>query len=248
MVKVVVSGCCGKMGARIIALAALDKTLKLTGAVEIAGHPKIGKDIGEVLGLGAMNVKITDDLSALKEADCLIEFTSPSATILHLKDAEKYKKPVVIGTTGLSAAETAEIQAAAKVIPVLFSPNMSVGVNAVFDIAGEIAKKLGDDYRVEVLEAHHIHKKDAPSGTAKKIIEIIAAAKGVKVQDIPVHAIRAGDIVGDHTVIYCGNGERIELTHRAHSRDTFASGALRAVKFIAGKKPGFYTMADALKG
>ena len=248
MIKIAVSGCCGKMGARIIALAKEDKGIQLSGTVEVSGHPKVGKDAGEVLGLGTIGVKITDDIAAsLKDADCLIEFTTPQATLAHLEAAIKYKKAIVIGTTGVSLEEADKIKSAAKDIPILFSPNMSVGVNVMFDAAGVIARQLGGGYKVEIVEAHHIQKKDAPSGTAKKLVEIISSARGIGPQEIPVHSIRAGDIVGDHTVIYCAQGERIELTHRAHSRDTFASGALRAAKFLANKKPGLYTMADVLK-
>ena len=165
----------------------------------------------------------------------------------HLSVAQRLRKAMVIGTTGLTAAQQAQIASAAQMIPVLYSPNMSVGVNLLFDLAGETAQRLGPEYQIEIIEAHHRGKKDAPSGTAKRLAEVVATARRQPVSQIPVHAVRAGDVVGDHTLFIAGPGERLELTHRAHSRDTFAQGALRAARFLAGRRqPGLCSMRDVL--
>ena len=239
-VPVAISGCGGRMGNRIAALSFGDSELKVAGAFESNGHPWLGKDLGEQLGLGSKGVKITSDIkNGLSPAKVLIEFTTPQATIIHLKIACELKVGMVIGTTGLSPAEISQVKEASKSIPVVMAPNMSIGVNLLFGLVGEVAKKLGPGYDVEIVEVHHRFKKDAPSGTAKRLAEIIAEAKskdldrvgvygrkgipGERTPDeIGIHAVRAGDVVGDHTVIFSSLGERIELTHRAHSRDTFA--------------------------
>jgi len=265
MIKIVVAGCCGKMGRRIVSLAKEDKGLLVTGACEVAGHPLLGKDIGEVLGLGTSDIKITENVDeALRGGDCMIDFTAPVATMGHVEKMLKAKKAMVIGTTGLTDKEEKKIKEAAAQIPIVMAPNMSIGVNLLFGLVGEVAKELGDSYQIEIIELHHKHKKDAPSGTAKKLAQVIAQAKGLDLdkivvygrqgqglaradKEIGIHAIRAGDIVGEHTVVYCGTGERIEITHKAHSRDTFAQGALQAAKFLAGRKPGLYNMQDVLK-
>lgn len=245
MVKLAVSGCCGRMGGRIIALSTQDKDLNVVGAVEIPRHPNIGKNIWGVLGIDSFSCKITDDLAiALKDADVLIEFTTPDATIENIKIAKKLKKAAVVGTTGMKEGQLAVLKDASAVIPVVFSPNMSVGVNTLFSILPEIASKLGPDYGIEIVEAHHKAKKDAPSGTAKKLGEVLAHATK---REMPIHAIRLGDIVGDHTVIFCGNSERIEIKHQAHSRDLFALGALKAAKWVAKKPAGLYSMQDVLE-
>ncbi|MCX5713730.1 MAG: 4-hydroxy-tetrahydrodipicolinate reductase, partial [Candidatus Omnitrophica bacterium] len=157
----------------------------------------------------------------------------------------RYKKALVLGTTGLSEAQIKKVEEIASVVPVVYSPNMSVGVNVLFGILPEIARQLGPDYSIEIVEAHHKAKKDSPSGTAKKFAQILADT--VK-KEIPTHSVRLGDIVGDHTIIFCGNSERIEIKHQAHSRDLFAVGALKAVKWIFGKTAGLYSMQDVLKG
>ncbi|MCX5711655.1 MAG: 4-hydroxy-tetrahydrodipicolinate reductase, partial [Candidatus Omnitrophica bacterium] len=172
-------------------------------------------------------------------------FTVPEAADINLDYAAKYKKPLVLGTTGLTEAQLAKVEEVSKVIPVVFSPNMSVGVNVLFSILPEIAKKLGPEYNIEIVEAHHRSKKDAPSGTAKKLAEVLVQATK---KEIPIHSIRLGDIAGDHTVIFCGNSERIEIKHQAHSRDLFVVGALRAAKWIFNKPAGLYSMQDVLKG
>lgn len=245
MIKLAVSGCCGRMGGRIIALASQDKSFNITGALEVAAHPNIGKNIGGFLGISSISCKITDNVNtALKDSHVLIEFSAPDATIYNVAAAKKLKKAVIVGTTGLSEAQHSLLRDAAKSIPIVYSPNMSVGVNTLFSVLPEIAKRLGTDYSVEIVEAHHHAKKDAPSGTAKKLAEVI---KSVTKKDIPSHSIRLGDIVGDHTVIFCGNSERIEIKHQAHSRDLFVLGALKSAKWITGKPAGLYSMQDVLK-
>ncbi len=236
MIKLAVSGCCGKMGRRIIDLAGQDKAFRFVACLENIGHPDIGKDI--------LGIKISDNLDVIKAAGVLIEFTTPQATIEHIKAAVRFSIPVVVGTTGLSEGDLAELKKASKKIPVLFSPNMSVGVNCLFGLIGDAAKRLGPDYQVNITEAHHIHKKDSPSGTAKRLAEIIKES-GSEVTGIK--AIREGEIVGDHRVIFESAVDRIELFHSAKTRDIFAIGALRAAKFIIGKKPGLYSMEDVLR-
>ena len=244
MIKIVISGISGRMGTRIGALASQDKNIEIAGALEALSSPAIGRDIGEFIGAKKMNKKIEADFNKIVSlGDVLIEFTCPAATLGHLEAAVKNKKAVVIGTTGFSKDETEKIEKASGSIPVIFSPNMSIGANLLFKVTEQVARALGGDYEAEIIEAHHDQKKDAPSGTAKKLGEAISKVKG---KMPPMHSVRLGDIVGDHTVIFAGNGERIELTHRAHSRDAFAKGALDAAKFLAGKKPGLYTMADVI--
>ena len=240
MINLIISGVLGRMGSRILALATQDPDFKIVGALEAKGSPAIEQEI-------LPGLKVTDELEPLLEkGEVLVEFTTPEATLGHLDKVAPAKKAMVIGTTGFSSEQLMRIQRIAKIIPVVLSPNMSIGVNVLFGLAAEAAKRLGPGYDIEIIEAHHRHKKDAPSGTAKKLTEEIANSVGKKAEQIPTHAIRAGDIVGDHTVIYAGVGERIELIHRAQSRDTFAQGALRAAKFVVGQRPGLYNMKDVL--
>lgn len=266
MIPIIVCGAAGRMGRRIIACAMADPEFKIVGAVELPQSPHLGKDAGEVAGEGTLSLKITANLAeVLPKGDAVIDFTHPASTLSNLKTAAEHKKAMVIGTTGLSDAQKKEVENLARQVPVVLSPNMSVGVNLLFEIVGEVARKLGSDYDIEIVEAHHRFKKDAPSGTAKRLAEIIAEATGRslakdavygrkgdsterKKNEIGIHAVRAGDIVGDHTVTFCTLGERVEISHRAHSRDTFAKGALRAVRFIVGQKPGLYNMQGVLKG
>nr|MBU1328137.1 4-hydroxy-tetrahydrodipicolinate reductase [Candidatus Omnitrophota bacterium] len=244
MIKIVISGISGKMGVRIGVLASQDKNFEIAGALEICSSPEIGKDIGELFAIGKINKKIETDFNKIAPfCDALIEFTACSATLEHLEIAVKNKKAMVIGTTGFSKDEVEKIKNASKKIPMIFSPNMSIGANLMFRITEEIAEALGKDYEAEIVEIHHNQKKDAPSGTAKRLGEAVSKVKGKIPQ---IHSVRLGDIVGDHTVIFAGIGERIEITHRAHSRDAFAKGALDAVKFLIGKQPGLYTMADVI--
>jgi 4-hydroxy-tetrahydrodipicolinate reductase len=264
MVHVIVSGAAGRMGARLVALLAQCESLTLVAAIEKQGHTAVGKDAGELAGCRANLVMIGDDLATcIDRGDVIIEFSSPQATLEHLRIAAPRGKPMVIGTTGFSPSEMDELRSLAQRIPCVYSPNMSVGVNLLFKVLGDMAKTLKEDYDFEVLEAHHRLKKDAPSGTALRLAEVLAQAtgkdlaqvavytrKGVigerKPGEIGIQAIRAGDIVGDHTVIFAGMDERIEITHRAHSRDTFARGALRAARWVVTQPPGLYSMLDVL--
>ncbi|MDD5449215.1 MAG: 4-hydroxy-tetrahydrodipicolinate reductase [Candidatus Omnitrophica bacterium] len=222
MIKICVSGSKGKMGSRIIALSREDGRFKLTGGFDIG-------DAAEPL---------------IKECDCLIEFTTPAATAEHLLLCVKYKKPAVIGTTGLSEKQLAAIKAASAKIPIVFSSNMSIGVNVLFGLVQTAAAALADGYNPRIKEAHHVHKKDAPSGTAKELARIIKEAAGAR--EIPIDSIREDEIIGDHTVIFEGPGDRIELSHSAKTRDILVKGALEAAGFIAGKRPGLYTMRDVM--
>lgn len=264
MIKVIVAGAAGRMGNRLVALIKESTALTLAGAIEGKGHQTIGQDAGETAGCGRAGVPVTDDLSALLElGEVVIDFSAPEATLRHLRTVAEHRRAMVIGTTGFSASELEELKSLARQVPCVFSPNMSVGVNLIYKVISEMAKTLGDEYDIEVIEAHHRLKKDAPSGTALKIAEVLAKAvnrdlnqvgvyarKGLigerKKQEIGIQTIRAGDIVGDHTILFGGMGERIEVTHRASSRDTFAHGALRAARWVVRQPPGLYDMMDVL--
>ena len=247
-IRLVISGCCGRMGRSIASLALQDSVLAIGAALDAEGHEAVGRDFGIMLGRpAALNVPVSDQAKdAIGRGDVLIEFTVPEVTIAHVQLAQQLRKPMVIGTTGLSEAQRATLEASATSIPIVLSPNMSLGVNVLFELAQTAAKRLGPGFDVEVVESHHRQKKDAPSGTAKRLAEVLASARQQPVSAIPVHAIRAGDIVGDHTVILAGPSERLELTHRAQSRDAFAQGALRAAQFVVGQKPGLYDMTHVL--
>ncbi len=236
MIKLGIAGVCGKMGRRIFELASMDKDFELVLALEKKGTPAIGKEMGKL--------KISSNQDGLFLIDVFIDFTVAEASEVNLDYVAKYKKPLVLGTTGLNEAQIKKVEEISKVIPVVFTPNMAIGVNVLFSVLPEIAKRLGPDYSIEIVEAHHKAKKDSPSGTAKKLTQILTDATG---REIPMHAIRLGDIVGDHTVIFCGNSERIEIKHQAHSRDLFALGALKAVKWVFNKPAGLYSMQDVLK-
>lgn len=236
MIKLGVAGACGRMGRRIFELASHDREFELNLALEKKGTPMIGKDIGKL--------KISSSPDGLFLVDVLIDFTVPEAAEINLDYVARYKKALVLGTTGLNDTQLQKVEEVSKVIPVVFSPNMSVGVNVLFSILPELANKLGPDYFIEIVEAHHKAKKDAPSGTAKKFAQLLSDATK---REIPVHAVRLGDIVGDHTIIFCGNSERIEIKHQAHSRELFALGALKAAKWVMGKPAGLYSMQDVLK-
>ncbi|MBI4682908.1 MAG: 4-hydroxy-tetrahydrodipicolinate reductase [Nitrospirae bacterium] len=264
MLNLIVSGASGKMGCRIITLSRDIDGLKLVGALERSDHKDLGKDIGHVIGIGATGVIITDNVTATSEkGDVLVDFSSPSATISCLKSLSSKPVPVVIGTTGFSKDEVEYIKLYAQNTPCVFAPNMSVGVNLLLKVLEDIAKVTGDDYDVEIIEAHHRLKKDAPSGTAMKMAQVLASALNRNLEDAAVYArhgligertrkeigiqtVRAGDIVGEHTVLFGGLGERIEITHKASSRDTFARGALKAAQWIYKQTPGLYDMQDVL--
>jgi 4-hydroxy-tetrahydrodipicolinate reductase len=253
--KITICGAAGRMGQATLAVAKSDENVKIAGALEYDGSRAIGTGDPVVSSVGDLE-------KFLSETDALIDFTNPESTLRNLEAAGKYKVSVVIGTTGFNEEQRKKIVKISKSIPVVFSPNMSVGVNILFKLVESVAKKI-PDYDIEIVELHHNKKKDSPSGTAAKLAEIAAASIGKNISDagvygrhsanavrkedeIGLHSIRAGDIVGDHTVYFAGPGERIELTHRAHSRDTFAAGAVRAAKWAAGRSPGLYDMTDVL--
>ncbi|MCX5669018.1 MAG: 4-hydroxy-tetrahydrodipicolinate reductase [Candidatus Omnitrophica bacterium] len=236
MIKLGITGACGKMGRRIYEFAGLDKDFEVALALEKKGTPLIGRDLGRI--------KVSSNLDGLFLVDVLVDFTLPEAVDTHLDYVAKYKKALVLGTTGLTDAQKSKVEEIAKIVPVVFTPNMSVGMNVLFSMLPEMAKRLGPDYSIEIVEAHHKAKKDAPSGTAKKLAEVISQ---VTKKNVPIHSIRLGDIFGDHEIVFCGNSERIQIKHQAHSRDLFVVGALKAVKWIFGKPAGLYSMQDVLK-
>jgi 4-hydroxy-tetrahydrodipicolinate reductase len=252
------------MGSTLVRLIHESRAMRLAGAVEFSGNPQLGKDAGEVAGVGKVGVPIDADLASLiKGAGVIIEFTAPDATLEHVKIAAEKNIPIVVGTTGLNQKQLDEINKLSRRTRVLISANMSLGVNLLVSLMGKVAAILGDDYDVEIVEAHHRFKKDAPSGTALALAKPIAAAlkrdldqagvygrKGIvgerTKQEIGLLSVRAGDIVGEHTVIFGGLGERIEFIHRAQSRETFARGALRAAQWLVKQKKGLYGMQDVL--
>ena len=264
MVRVIVTGAGGRMGGRVLALAKEADDFQIVGATERSGHSAIGRDAGEVAGLGSVGVKVTDNLAnIITGATVVVDFTAPEASISHLQAASEAGVAIVVGTTGLTKDQLEEARRLATKMACVISPNMSVGVNVLFKTLKEVARTLGDDYDVEIVEAHHRFKKDAPSGTALRMAQVVAEALDWNLEDvgiygrkgivgerpktqIGVHTVRAGDIVGEHTVVFGGVGERIEIVHRAHSRDNFARGALRAARFVSQAPKGLYDMADVL--
>lgn len=261
MVTVAINGAAGRMGQRLVALCAEDDQLQLAAAIERHGCDQLGQDAGCVAMVGTLGTVLAERLEV--KVDVLIDFTTPSATRAVLKSCVDTGTAIVIGTTGLNEADHRDIEQAANKIPVLQSPNMSLGVNLMFALAGQVASRLGDDYDIELTEAHHRYKKDAPSGTALGIAEAICDATGKNMatdvvydrhgQDVPrrrgeigMHAVRMGDVVGEHTVQFATLGERLEITHTATTRDIFARGALVAAKWLAGQAPGRYRMQDVL--
>ncbi|MDR1423503.1 MAG: 4-hydroxy-tetrahydrodipicolinate reductase [Azoarcus sp.] len=263
-IRVAVAGASGRMGEMLIEAAHAGEGVRLAAAFDRPGSPVIGRDAGAAAGV-VTGVTITSDAAAaIAAADCLIDFTRPEGTIAHLAHVVRLGKAAVIGTTGFDAASKAEIAEAARVVPIVFAPNMAVGVNAVFRLLDVAARILSEGYDVEVIEAHHRFKVDAPSGTALRMGEVLAQALGRDLkqcaiygregvtgerdsQSIAFHAIRGGDIVGEHTVLFAGIGECIEITHKAGSRMPYALGALRAVRFLAARgAPGLFDMQDVL--
>ncbi|WP_438437996.1 4-hydroxy-tetrahydrodipicolinate reductase [Hydrogenophilus thermoluteolus] len=262
-VKVAIAGAGGRMGRMLIEAAlAPDSGVALAAAFDRPGSPVIGQDVGQLLGR-TTGVSIGDDIAAaVVAADCVIDFTRPEGTFAILDEAVRHKRAMVIGTTGFDEAGRDRIGAAARDIPIVFAPNMAVGVNAVFKLL-EVAAKLLEGYDVEVIEAHHRHKVDAPSGTALAMGRIVARTLGWSFdavaifgregntgerpkQQIGFSTIRAGEIIGDHTVLFAAQGERIEITHRSQSRMPYAAGAIRAARFLADKPAGLYSMQDVL--
>jgi 4-hydroxy-tetrahydrodipicolinate reductase len=264
MVRAIVSGAAGRMGGRIIHMLEAAQGITLAGAVERPDHPAVGKDVGEVVGLPKKGIPVSGSLSeVLPLGEVLIEFTHPQPTLEHLREAAAQGKAMVIGTTGLNADQVWELKNLAAKTRVVFAPNMSVGVNLMFKVVEQIARVLSEGYDVEIVEAHHRMKKDAPSGTALKLAQVIAQTLGRDLEKVAVYGrqgltgerrpeeigimtVRAGDIVGEHTVTFCGIGERLEVVHRAHNRDNFARGAVRAAMWVVNQEPGLYDMQDVL--
>jgi len=259
--KLIICGAAGRMVRRIVALAAEEGVFEIAGAVEKTGHPDLGKDAGVLAGVAQLNVKVADGFPA--KADVVIDFSLPEAADRSIDYCSGNKTSLVLGTTGLSDSQRKKIEAASSKIPIVCATNMSVGMNTLFALVSKVASMLGPDYDVEIVEQHHRFKKDAPSGSALTLAENIAKATGKKFPDcltngrsgkdalrdkgtIGMHAVRAGDIVGIHSVIFSTLGETVTLNHTAHSRDTFVRGALRAAGWLINKKPGLYSMADVL--
>jgi 4-hydroxy-tetrahydrodipicolinate reductase len=255
----------GRMGRAILAvLRERPYGLALSAAVEAQGHPLLGQDAFEAAGVGKAGVPVTDDLAkAVAGAGVAIDFSGAEASVRNAEVAAAAGAAIVVGSTGLSPGQEAGIRAAASKVAVVRSPNMSVGVNLMFKVAADVARVLGEEYDVEIVETHHRFKKDAPSGTAVKLADSVAGALGRSMgevgvygrhgmpgerprKEIGVFAVRAGDVVGEHTLVFGGIGERLEITHRAHSRDTFARGAVRAAAWVSGKPAGLYDMAAVL--
>ncbi len=264
MIRIAIAGAGGKMGKALLQEALHTPGLKLTAALERPGHPEVGKDVGALLCLPDTGIAVGDDPGAALEAfDVLIDFTRPEATLDYVEICRAAGKAMVIGTTGFSEPQRERIKEAASAIPMVFSPNMSMGVNLCYRLIEMAARALGEGFDVEIIEAHHRHKEDAPSGTALRMGEVVAGAMGVKLEAHAVFSrqgftgprpplaigfstVRAGDIVGEHTAMFAGTGERVEITHRASSRQAFARGAMRAADWVAGKSPGLFTMQDVL--
>ncbi len=261
MIKLIVTGACGRMGSAVLKLAASDPAFVITHLLETATHPLSGATI-DVPGVAGASFLLEDSLShVVDDCDVIIDFTHSDASLLHLSLASEKGKAIVIGTTGISPETLAEMKALPNALAVI-SPNMSIGVNLLFTLVDRAARLIGRDYDAEIIEMHHKWKKDAPSGTAVKLRDIIMAAapdrqwsevtgrRGMigerKIDEIGVLAVRAGDIVGEHTVLFAGTGERLEITHRAYSRENFAHGALAAAKWIVLQGKGIYDMGDVL--
>ena len=262
--SIIICGAFGRMGKAITAAAGADREIAVRGLVEAQGHP----DLGSVVRVGDGDIAVTADIPRCQNA-VMVDFTSPEATMEHLREAVIRGHAIVVGTTGLGDAHRREAEHAARKIPVIVSANMSAGVSLLLRLAGEAARILGAEADVEIIETHHNRKKDAPSGTALMIASAVADARGRphgqdlvfgraaapgpgpgprerKPGEIGIHAVRGGDIAGDHTVLFALAGERLELTHRAHGRDALARGTLRAAKFAAAAEPGLYSMKDVL--
>jgi len=262
-IRYAIAGAGGRMGRNLIEAVLNAADAELAVALDMPGSPYLGKDAGELVG-SPCGVAVTDDpAAALGNADCLIDFTRPEGTLQHLEICRRRGVHMVIGTTGFSTEQKLAIQDASRDIPIVFAPNMAVGVNVVFKLLDMAARILNDGYDIEIIEAHHRHKVDAPSGTALRMGEVVAAALGRSLEDCAVYGregltgerpgtqigfatVRGGDIVGDHTVMFAGTGERIEITHKAASRMHFALGAMRAGSFLRGKSRGLFDMQDVL--
>lgn len=264
MRRIAVTGAAGRMGKALIEAVHRAPLAGVTAAVHRPDSSLIGADVGELAALGRIGVPVSDDLAkVVEEFDVLIDFTHPSVTLKNLAFCRKAGKAMVIGTTGFSAEEKLRLEEAAQDIPIVFAANFSVGVNLCLKLLDTAARVLGDEVDIEILEAHHRHKVDAPSGTALRMGEVVAAALGRDLAEVAVYGregqtgarnpktigfatVRAGDIVGEHTVLFAAEGERVEITHKASSRMTFAKGAVRAALWLEGRAPGLYDMQDVL--
>jgi 4-hydroxy-tetrahydrodipicolinate reductase len=262
--KIAVSGAAGRMGRRIIALGYSHPEMQISGAIEASDHPAQGNDAGELAGIGRIGVPVASDTrQVLQGCDCLIDFSAPAASVEHVQVAASLKKAVVVGTTGFSDEQKSRLVELGSTTRCVIAPNMSPGVNLLYRLVEQVARAFGPEYDVEIVESHHRMKKDAPSGTAEKLAQIVAQTldrefgtaavygrHGMvgerKPQEIGVMAVRGGDIVGEHTVMFITEGERIELIHRAHSRDALARGAIRAALWLVPKPVGIYDMQDVL--
>lgn len=261
--RIGIVGAGGRMGRMLIEATLKDEQVVLGAAFDVPGSPAVGKSAGELVGMSS-EVVVSDDVAGgLGQIDCLIDFTRPQGTLVHLEMCRRAGVGMIIGTTGIEAEGKAAIAAAARDIPVVFAPNMAVGVNLVFKLLDTAARILNEGYDIEIVEAHHRLKVDAPSGTALRMGEVVADALGRSLEECAVYGregvtgerdpstigfatVRGGDIVGDHTVMFCGLGERVEITHKASSRMPYALGSLRAARFIAGRKNGLFDMQDVL--
>ena len=265
MIRVIITGASGRMGRRLIALIQSEPDMELAGAVTYGGHAAVGRDAGDVAGVGTLHMPLVAELSQCRGgADVVIDFSVPEASLAYLQQARVLGTAMVIGTTGFTAQQRRDIEQWGQDIPCLLSPNMSVGVHVMLQLLRQAATLLGPSFDVEIIEAHHRTKIDAPSGTALRMGEVIADVRkqvlgeaavygrqGTTGQrsatEIGIQAIRGGDIVGEHTVMFAGLGERIELIHRSQSRDNFARGALRAAQWVVARPPGLYEMEDMLR-
>ena len=265
MTQCIVTGAAGRMGICIIDAIYHTEGIELVGATEIRGHPRVGSDVGTLFGMEKTSITLVDALEKVTpDFDVLIDFTSPESSLTSLEFLYPLKKAAVIGTTGFSSEQKERIEKVTQDIPCVCAPNMSVGINLMFTLIRQVAQKLKDEYDIEIIESHHRLKKDAPSGSAVEMAHILADATNRELdavavhqrkgrigarrpEEIGIHVVRAGDIVGEHTVLFGGPGERLEITHRAHSRDTFARGAVRAAQWVVTQHPGLYTMLDVLE-
>lgn len=263
-VRVGVCGAAGRMGKTILEVCNDNDGIEVTAAIEYSESPMLGLDAGEVAGIGKLGVNITDDITNVADqVDVIIDFTLATSVAANIQKCAEANCKMVIGTTGLSQDDQELIKTASEKIAIVFAPNMSIGVNLCFKLLEIAAKVIGDDTDIEIIEAHHRHKKDAPSGTAIRMGEVVASTIGRDLKECAVYGregitgardkktigfetIRAGDIVGDHTVMFAAEGERVEITHKASSRKTFASGAVRAAAWLADKEKGLFDMQDVL--
>jgi 4-hydroxy-tetrahydrodipicolinate reductase len=263
MIKLAITGACGRMGQRIASLALQDKNFSVVCPLERSDHPDLGKKYGALIGDSQIETLISDAFQG--QPDVLIDFSTPAATGHWVNTCLAHNTPMVIGTTGLTDKELAIIKPAALKIPIVQAPNMSIGMNLIFQIAAQMARALGEEYDIEITEQHHRFKKDAPSGSALALLDAVARGRGKdpkqiavydrqgaaclrKPGEVTLHALRLGDTVGEHTVYFGSIGETVSISHSAHSRDTFAQGSLHAAAWIVGKPPKLYTMQDILFG